>query len=286
MHKKHHFYQYLKKKIIMAILIAALLPLEAIQPADAATTSVVESRLAQIQKIYSNGSYINDIVKVTYHDSDNSTYMNVDNGGCNALVAYTTLKIFHNPFTPYDTSSYRQVGVAAVSNTVAVYALMKNAKKGDVIAFTSKVQNQNTDYHYGIFEKCSSTGFRLYEANFGPKNKVWDNHYWSYKSIKSRTNGATYVRVYRSKNFNQVNKKTAARNLKKNSTITIRGIRYKVTGSTINNAKLKIISETDETTKIPKYIGFNYDDWDDTNDVVVYYKKPKYITDEQFFTVT
>ncbi len=289
-----HFFKHIYTLVFAFVLIFLL----CFQPVEAASKTIVESRLAQVEKVYANGKQINDVVDVTYYNSASSTERIIHNEGCNALVAYTTLKIFHNAFTPYNTSSYRQIGMASTSNTTALYALMKKAKVGDVIAFTERKQSPDSDSHYAIFEKCDAKGIYLYEANFRVSNsdlsnKVYSNHRWAYNKIKSWSN-SSYVRIYRSKNYDSVNRKTAAKNLKKGSYITIRKIKYKVISSNINNAKLQVVAAS-ASGMIPKYVGLNYDDWDSSNNTLVYSKIPtdvnahgnrvNLITDEQFYTV-
>ena len=76
--------------------------------AEAKSKSVVEKRIAQIRKEYSNKSKLNEIISVE----------GFNGGGCNALVMYTTLRIFHNCYTP-DCDTYKTVGKGASTSDIS-----------------------------------------------------------------------------------------------------------------------------------------------------------------------
>ena len=286
--------------VLAAVLImfsAALAPPAAMKTEAAGQIS---KRLAQVKKDFPQGSRINRWITVPSITLENGfpTIREWDTGGCNALVAYATMKIYHNPYVP-GTKSYKKVGTAKTSSTGAIKKLFKKAKKGDVVRWHKGGQ----EFHFAIYLSKDGSGIKVYEANFGPKNKVWYNHKWPYGKMKAWTHGATQVRVYRSKNFSKVDKGKAAKNLAKGSTFTHKGITYKVTKAGIRNAQVKVIAKSSSAGKVPKAIGLNYDNIDsllkspdlDDEDIAemiaeeyrirTYSKKKGWYYDEQYFTV-
>ena len=150
--------------------------------------------------------------------------------------------------------------------------------------------------HYAIFLSSDINGIYVYEANFGGKNKVKYQNYWKWRNMKSWSHGAEQVTVWRSRNYNQVNKKKAAVKLKKGSVFTINDITYKVLANSTSQGRVKVISGS---KNIPKAIGLRYDmnkflskyaDEDGTRRTRAdgekeYFKWPEGIMDEQYFIV-
>lgn len=246
--------RFLRVLIVFALaLCVASTPISAF---EAEAAGQISSRLTQVKKDFPNKSKINKVIWVTtvvksYGSLKDFT---AGNEGCNALVAYATMKIFHNPYIP-DASGYKKIGTAKTSSIKAMKKLFKKAKKGDVIRW----HRGGEDYHFAIYLSRYQGGVKVYEANFGPKNKVWYNHKWPYRSMKSWSGGGTKVSVYRSSNYNQVNKGKAALNLKKGQTFTYDGITYQVTKTGIRKGKVKVIQKTPDAGSVPKAIGINYD---------------------------
>ena len=105
--------------------------------AEAKKKTVVEKRIEQVRKEYPNKSKMNELVGVR----------GFTGGGCNALVMYTTLRVFHNSFTPL-CDTYKTIGTSASTNDIAAMKrLFAKAKVGDVVRF----RDGNTDAHYAIF---------------------------------------------------------------------------------------------------------------------------------------
>lgn len=269
-----------------------------------ASGGVVNDRFSQVAKDFKNYSRINKLITVNTIVNDNGgwdRFGEVENGGCNALVVYVTMKIFHDPYVP-DSSSYKKIGsTVSGSNSAALKKLFKKAKKGDVI----RLHNGTNDFHFAIFMGVNSGGVRVYEGNYGGKNVVRYNHQWTWNQLRTwRRNGMKYkVSVYRARNYNPVNSGKAAKNLKKGATFKYKGITYKVTKAGIRNAKVKVIKKDDGAGATPKAIGINYDsakklirfgeeEWDyfasDAGEKLKIraYKKDKgRYYDEQYFTV-
>jgi len=170
-------------KIILIVGILCLIPL----PVNAKT--IVEKRLEEVVKEYPDKSVMNNLVWV------NGT----EGGGCNALVMYTTLKVFHNAYVP-GVNTFSQIGKTTSTRNVSdMKKLFKKAKIGDVIRW----RNGYTDSHFAIYLSSNKSGVYLYECNFGKKNKVWYKHFWAWNNMKTwPSNGANKVNVYRSKNYN------------------------------------------------------------------------------------
>ena len=242
--------------------------------------SVVSSRIAQVKKVYPQNSKIS-IQRVML-----DPYYRSDLGGCNALVGYVTQRVFHSPFgATYDKSLYKKLGVAKVSSSSAMKKLAKKAKLGDVVVVGPKSDWKDGN-HYMIFEKYSSSGIYVYDANFGSKDKVWTHHLWPWSRMKSWSHGGTYLRIYHAKNYAKVNKHKAAKKLKKGKKITVDDIVYKVTSNTINKSTVKFVKKLDSSAKVAKYIGVNADfanRWG-SEKYTSYKKKPRYL-DEQLYTV-
>ena len=243
-------------RIIIALCLALFLAVGPITSNEAEAAGTISSRLAQVRKDFPNKSKINKVIWVTtvVKSYGSLTASAAGNEGCNALVAYATMKIFHNPYIP-DASGYKKIGTAKTSNAKAMINLFKKAKKGDVIRWHSG----GDDYHFAIYLSRYLSGVKVYEANFGPKNSVWYNHNWPYSNMRSWSGGGTQVSVYRSRNYNQVNKGKAALNLKKGQTFAYEGITYKVTKTGIRKGRVKVVKKTPDAGKVPKAIGINYD---------------------------
>ena len=240
----------------LAISLALALMLCPLTAQQTQAAGQVNKRLAQVRKDFPQGSRINKMITVPSIVNMNGfpTYMDFSNGGCNALVTYATLKIFHNPYVP-GSNSFKKIGTAKTGSTSAMKKLFKKARKGDVIRW----HKGSSHHHFAIYLSHNGSGVKVYEANFGPKNKVWYNHTWPYKSMNSWAHGASQVSVYRSKNYNKVNKGKEAKNLSKGKTFTYDGITYKVTKAGIRGATVKVVSKTADAGKVPKAIGINYD---------------------------
>jgi hypothetical protein len=210
--------------------------------------TVVEKRLSAVKREYPNGSRLNGDIYV------NGT----SGGGCNALVMYATLKIFHNAYTPWCNTFNRVGKTASTRKTGAMKKLFSKAKVGDVIRW----RRGYTDAHFAIFLSSNKNGIYIYESNYGAKNKVWYKHFWPWQYMKSwPAGGANKVNVYRSKNYNKVNQKAAAKNYKKGAIFVVKGIRYKVTKAEAISGEVKFVGYEDgyEGKKIPKYLYVNKD---------------------------
>lgn len=261
--------------------------------------SVVSNRLGQVRKIYKQGSTFNEELFVVYNIKKNRASCYV--GGCNGLVAYTTMKVFHSPYAP-GASTYKKVGSTAnTSNASQMKALFKKAKVGDVVVW-SNGDTRRGQRHAAIFLSSNARGINVYEANFGSKNKVWYNHLWRWENMKSWANGAKKVNVFRFYNYNKVNKKKAAKNYKVGAKFEVNGIKYKVVNNSINKGKVKVIgydkNKYSKKPKMPKAIAVNKDHanylnkntkktlWSsDWNKFEVFTKNRKNNRGEQFFKV-
>lgn len=206
--------------------------------------TVVERRLADVKKYYPNGSKINEEV------FDEEGYIG---GGCNALVMFATLRMFHEAYTP-SSDNFKQVGkTTSTKSNKNMKKLFRKAKVGDVIRW----RNGYTDAHFAIFQSMNSQGVYLYEANFYSENLVWYEHFWKWKKMSIRpTGGATKVNVYRFRKYKQVNQKQYAKNFNKGDTFTVSGIQYQVTKTGATQGKVKVIGyeEDADQSKIPKYL--------------------------------
>lgn len=289
----------MKKSKKMFLLVSCLLLLAfAGQPQKVNAANVVTKRISEIKKIYPQGSRINKWVFATTLVNRNGVieYSTAYNGGCNALVAYVTLKTFHNPYVP-DSASYKTIGMVKTSSPTAMKKLFRKAKPGDVV----RMFNNSGECHFGIFLSGTASGIKIYEANFGSPNKVWYNHLWKWGNIRSWAHGATKISVCRSYNYNQVASGKTAKKYKKGSIFTIRGITYKVTKNSIKGGQVKVVAKDADAGKTPKAIGVNKDiaaylrsakklpySLDLIADMVeyrVYQNLPDKIQDEQYFTV-
>lgn len=249
------------RKPVGIMILFLLIGLFACQPngeiqAKGNTQSVVMQRLQAVRKDFPNQSRINAWITVN----------GFSGGGCNALVMYTTLKIFHNAYVPSE-DTYKQVGkTVSTKSNKAMKRLFENAKPGDVIRW----RKGYTDSHFAIFLTGSTKGIYVYEANFGSRNKVWYRHFWAWKNMRKwPKGGASKVNIYRSKNYNLVNKKKAAVNYKKGDEIVVKGLRYRVTKAGTITGTVKFVGydlgTKKEGKKIPKYLYVNKDTGDDIN---------------------
>ena len=228
--------------VIWMLIILCVFPITV----NAKGKSEVAKRVAIVQKEYPNNSKFNGWVSVCGESG----------GGCNGLVMYTTLKVFHNAYTP-GCNTYKHIGKStSTKNTKALKKLFKKAKVGDVVRF----RNGYTDAHFAIILSVSNQGAYLYEANFGSKNKVKNKHLWSWSVMKSwPAGGATRVDIYRSKNYDKVNKKKAAKNYCKGQTIVVEGLKYMVTKNSGFGGEVKLIGVEenyymDDVIRIPNCI--------------------------------
>lgn len=157
----------------------------------------VKKQIREIAKKYPDGSKFNR--KVEYYDSGMDAMVKVA-GGCNGFVAYVTNKIFGEAYSDSEAESYKVLGSASTSNNKKMKKLFKKAKIGDVILWYSKSGRR----HMGLFMSYSSKGVKVYEANFGGKNRVRYNHLWPWKKMKTwPTGGASKVLVARYKKYNK-----------------------------------------------------------------------------------
>ncbi len=260
----------------------------------------VSKRISQVKKDFPGGSRINQWITVPGVISWRGAPMFelMRNGGCNALVTYTTMKVFHSPYISGSTR-FKTIGTSKTTSTSAMKKLFKKAKKGDVIRWHKGTE----DYHFAIF-LSSGSNLVVYEANFGSKNKVWYNHAWPYSDMKKWAHGATQISVYRSDNYAKVNKGKAAKNLRKGAKFTYDGITYKVTKAAgLHKGTVKVLAKTPEAGKVPKAIGLNIDhanwllsyaakDEDDLAEKIsgrikirTYTKDKGWYYDEQYFVV-
>lgn len=226
------------------------------QPQEVNAANVVTKQISAIKKVYPQGSRINKWVFTSTLVKRNGevSYSTAYNGGCNALVAYVTLKIFHNPYVP-DSAAYKTIGTAKTTSSAAMNKLFKKAKPGDVV----RMFNDRGECHFAIFLSRTGSGIKLYEANFGSKNKVWYNHLWKWGNIKSWSHGATKISVCRSDNYKQVAAGKAAKNYKKGDTFTIKGITYRVIKNKTGEGQVKVIARGPDAGTTPKAIGINKD---------------------------
>lgn len=248
----------MKKQIIIAISFLLIgLPfcyMGGKVQAKGKTQSVVMKRLQAVRKDFPDRSRINSYITVNEFSG----------GGCNALVMYATLKIFHNAYVP-GSDTYRRVGkTTSTKSNRAMRKLFKKAKVGDVVRWRKDYANS----HFAIFLSENSKGIYLYEANFGSRNKVWYKHFWAWDKMKSwPKGGANKVNVYRSKNYNKVNKKKSAINYKKGDEIVIQGLCYRIKKTNAIDGVAKWIGyeSGSEGKKIPKYLCVNRDIGDELN---------------------
>lgn len=237
------------RKILVCLLV--MLCVSGIRNPCTKAKTVVEKRLAAVRNDYPAGSRINSYISVNEYNG----------GGCNALVMYATLKIFHNAYVPGE-NTFRKIGkTASTKSNKAMRSLFKKAKPGDVIRW----RKGYTDSHFAIFLAGNTKGVYIYEANFGSRNKVWYKHFWAWKNMRKwPKGGANKVNVYRSKNYNQVNRGKAATNYKKGDEFVVEGLRYRVTKAGAITGTVKFvryeteIADTDGK-KIPKYLYVNKD---------------------------
>lgn len=262
-----------------------------------AADNVVSVRLEEIRKKYPDGSVFNKKAAIFLqkeYEEDTPLRYSITLGGCNGLVGYVTMKVFHNPFTPETTDSYKKIGKASVLDASDMCRVFSKAKLGDVVQWSSG----GTGYHYAIYLSSDTNGIYVYEANFGGKNKVRYNNNWKWENMQSWSHGAKQITVWRSRNYNQVIKKKAAKNLKKGSVFTINDITYEVTDSSITSGRAKVISNSNHSD-VPKAIGFRYDMHkflskygDDpgykrtkSSGEKEYFELPDEIMDEQYFVI-
>ena len=287
-----------KTKKLAALLFALLLLGTGVPSQKVNASNVVTKRISEIRKIYPQGSRINKWVigSTLVKKNGQMNYSTIYNGGCNALVTYVTMRTFHNPYVP-GAAGYKNMGTAKTSSTSSMKALFRKAKTGDVV----RMYNGSGECHFAIYLSRTGSGIWLYEANFGAPNKVWYNHLWKWKNIKSWAHGATRVSVLRSRNYSKVAAGKAARKYKKGAVFTYEGITYKVIKSSIRGGTVKVIKKTASAGRKPKAIGINKETaaymksvknadyvarfMADMIKVKTYQKVPSTIQDEQFFIV-
>lgn len=152
----------------------------------------------------------------------------------------------------------------STKNVTGMRKLFRKAKAGDVVRW----RKGYADSHFAIFLSGNAKGVYVYEANFGSRNKVWDKHFWPWSKMRIwPSGGADKVNVYRSKNYNQVNQKRAAKNYKAGDEFSVQGIRYRVKKANAITGVVKWIGyeSGSEGKKIPKYLYVNRDIGDEVN---------------------
>ena len=235
----------MRKLIAFAICTAIVFQFgfaSCLREADAA--SVVAKRIALVKKEYPNKSKLNTYIDINGYSG----------GGCNAMVMYTTLRVFHNCYVP-GCNTFKKVGKTSTSNTAAMKKLFKKAKIGDVVRFSKN----GKDAHFTIYLSSNSSGANFYEANVGGKNVVRYNNHWPWYAMKKwPTGGATTVEVFRAKNYSKVNKKKSAKLYKKGAQIEVEGAVYKVTKVYGFGGNVKLIGFKEggyyKGFKKPKYV--------------------------------
>lgn len=241
--RRGRFEQHRMAKFLLLLLcVCFMCPLAV----EAKSKTEVEKRIERVQKEYPNKSTFDGYVSVP----------GFTGGGCNGLVMYTTLKVFHNVYTP-ECDTYKHIGKStSTKNTTALKNLFKKAKIGDVVRF----RNGDTDAHYAIFLSDTSEGVYLYEGNFGGPNVVRVNNFWRWSVMKTwPAGGATKVDIYRAKNYDKVNKKKSAKNIAKGKAIEVDGLKYVVTKNSGFGGEVKLVGVVedyyyDATIKVPNYI--------------------------------
>lgn len=220
-----------------------------------AAGGTVSQRLAEVRKDFPNNSRINKKIEIWTVCDDEGGWPALQgsvNGGCNALVTYVTMKVFHEPYVP-GAASYKKIGKTVNGkNRSSLAKLFKKAKKGDVI----RIHNGTTDYHFAIFLSRTSKGVRVYEGNVGGKNRVKYNNLWTWGNTGYWKKN---VSLYRCRNYKKTDSGKAALNLKKGAEFTYKGITYKVTKAGIRQASVRVISKDENAGKTPKAIGINYE---------------------------
>lgn len=215
-------------------------------PARANAETVVEKRLSAVVSEYPDGSVMNDSVCVN----------GMEGGGCNALVMYATLKMFHNAYDPGQ-DTFSQIGkTTSVTDVSSMKKLFQKAKVGDVIRW----RKEYTDSHFAIYLSHNDKGIYVYECNFGKKNKVWYKHFWAWKYMKTwPSGGANKVNLYRSNNYDEVNKKKAALNYRKGDVFEIQGSQYRVIKNGAIEGVVKFVGYIDsvQPKAVPKFLYIN-----------------------------
>ncbi len=250
------------KRILSLVLVLILLVSASTISFEAKTKTIVEQRLEEIEKLYPQDSTFDGWVRGGH----------IEYGGCGGLVAFATNKIFHNTY--YDDSpNYKKVGSASTTSTSAMQSLFKKAKVGDVIQW---YRSSGSTAHLALFMSYTSTGIKIYEANFGGINQVWYNHFWPWGGMDDwPSGGATTVTVYRSKNYNKVNEGKAAVKLQVGEVVEYNyeynnsftgdygktNIKFKILDNSINNPLAVITSSkyetnTDNKLELPKAIYY------------------------------
>ena len=228
-------------------MIFALVLAFSVFPSDvsAATKTVVESRIEEVRKVYPQDSAFDEWVRVT---------QGWEYGGCLGIVAYATEKVFHNVYFE-GSSGYKKIGEVSTSSSAKMKNLFKKAKPGDVIKWSKNGKGA----HYAIFLSDKSDGIYIYEANFGGPNQVWYNHFWRWGVMKEwPEGGADKVSVWRSENYDAVNKKKDARKIKVGTVLTVdmvNNIQIKIVDNSIANGSAVLLEEYDNGIPLPQGIG-------------------------------
>lgn len=219
-------------------------------------SGIVSKRLAEARKMVPAKSRLNGWLRTSsiIKEGRQPEFTLYDNGGCNALVTFATMKVFHNAYVP-NSFYYKKIGTAKTTSSSGMKKLFSKAKIGDVIVW----HKGSNGHHYAIYLSKYSNGIKVYEANVDGKNKVADRSSWAYSQMKYSSYNATKVSVYRSDNYNAVDSGKVAQNYGKGATFTHKGITYKVTKAGIRNAAVKVIKKEKGIKSIPKAIGVNYD---------------------------
>lgn len=187
--------------VILSICLATIIGVFGIRPPTyvyAATgKAYVKQMIKKINKQYPDGSTFNRTIEY-YDPDDDVTYTY---GGCNGFVAYFTQKTFGDVYTQRYSDGYRNKGSVSTSNTRKMKKLFKKAKIGDPIMWYTGGDCR----HVAIFMSYSEEGIRVYEANFGGKNKVRYNHLWPWNHMKDwPAGGAKKVTVSHYKKYNKL----------------------------------------------------------------------------------
>ncbi len=279
------------KRILNLILALVFVVCASVLPIEAASKTIIEQRLAEIVKIYPQDSTFDEFIL---------TDSGVAYGGCGGLVAFATKKIFHNTY--YNNSpDYKKIGSASTTNATQMQNLFKKAKVGDVICWS---RPSLTGSHLAIFLRDSSNGIYIYEANFGGPNQVWYNHFWPWGGMDDWPDGgATTVEVYRSKNYNKVNKGTAAQKIEVGQVLEFKyenndefsgkyskeNMKFKVLDNSINNPLAVVTYHTLESNygaekKTPK--SFSCEDGEIISVWNAYFDHYELYLDQYFKVVT
>ena len=188
--------------VVIAIFMASVMGVAGIGANSyvlaASGKAYVKREIKKIKNKYPDGSTYNHTFE--YYDPGMDATI-ISSGGCNGFVAYVTKRIYGSVFTEWGDYDYKVVGDVSTSSIQKMKKLFKKAKIGDPIVWYT----ENDCRHMAIFMSCNSKGIRVYEANFGGKNKVRYNHQWDWKYMKSwPKGGAKRVLVEHYRGYNSL----------------------------------------------------------------------------------